>query len=244
MALARGGHMEQGEAMLHDVERSLSTDAPPWLQVDLVLDRAIIKDIQGDEDAAYAAYAEVHDRAREAGDPARISRALNGLAEIARARGDLGRAEQLYGDALEIERRLGHVRFMSITLVNLCMVALARGELDEADRRLDEVIESGADVSHPEVAVVYSFARALVSGRRGDMEQARSELHRFQAVNARVGLHEPDIAEALEELGLRFRVEGDPQFGDELTEQAALMWQQLGREDRAVGARADVVGAP
>ncbi len=240
MALARGGRMEQGEALLREVEGSLPADAPPWLQVDLVLDRAIVKDIQGAEEEACAAYAEVHERARDAGDPQRISRALNGLAEIARARGDLERAERMYRDALEIERRLGHVRFMSITLVNLCMVALARGDLDEADRVLDEVVAVGADVSHPEVAVVYAFARALVAGRRGDLDQARSELYRFQAVNARVGLHEPDIAEALEELGRRFHREGDVPFGNELIEQAALMWQQLGRDEQAAETRSRV----
>ncbi len=243
MALARGGRMEEGELLLREVEENMPADAPPWLKVDVSLNRAIVADIRGDEEDAFRLYAQVRDKAREAGDPERISKALVGLAEIARARAELEGAEKLYLNALEIQRRMGHQRFTAITLVNLCMVALARGDLDEADRYLDEVVEAGADVSHPEVAVVYAFSRALVAGRRGDLEQARSEMYRFQAVNSRVHLHEPDIAEALEELGRRFRLAGDEDYSEELTEQAASMWQQLGRDDRAAIARDSIVGA-
>jgi len=238
MALARGGRMEEGDEMLRELEESLPDDLPPRLGVEMLLDRAILADIRGDSDEARDLYKQVLNRAREAGDPEQISQGLVGLAEIHRAAGDLDRAEELYSNALEIQRRMGHQRFTAITLVNLCMVALARGELQEADRYLDEVVDSGADVAHPEVAVVYAFSRALVAGRRGDLEEARSELFRFQAVNARVKLHEPDIANALQELGQLFREDGDDMFGDELVRHAVVMWQQLGREDRALEVRA------
>jgi len=237
MALARGGRMEEGEEMLDDLEQSMPADLPPRMKVELVLDRAIVADISGDSVTARKLYRKVLARARQAGDPEHISQGLVGLAEINRAHDELDKAERQYSDALEIQRRMGHQRFIAITQVNLCMVALARGDLDAADRYLDEVRDLGADVSHPEVAVVYAFSRALVAGRRGDLDEARSELYRFQAVNSRVKLHEPDIANALEELGGLFRDDGDDMFGDELTHHAVVMWQQLGREDLAEGVR-------
>jgi len=240
MAWARGGRMDEGAWLLGEIEKNLPEDVPELLRVELVLDRAIIADIQEDTEEASRRYAEVLARAREAGDPQRISQALVGLAEIARFRGELDDAEEQYRGALEIQRRMGHQRFTAITLVNLCMVALARGELDEADRWLDEVLDLGADTAHPEVAVVYAFSRALVAGRRGDLEQARSELYRYQAVNARVGLHEPDIAEALEELGGRFIESGDEDYGAELIEAAAKQWEDLGLEEKAAATRAKI----
>lgn len=240
MALARGGRMEEGEEMLRDLEAAAPADLPPRLKVELVLDRAIVADIRGDSEQARKLYRRVLKRAREAGDPEQISQGLVGIAEIHRADHKLDRAEKMYSDALEIQRRMGHQRFTAITLVNLCMVALARNALDEADRYLDEVRELRADVAHPEVAVVYAFSRALVAGRRGDLELARSEIYRFQAVNSRVKLHEPDIARALEELGLLFIEADDGMLGEELIRHAIVMWQQLGREDRALEVRARI----
>jgi len=241
MALARGGRMDEGDEMLQELEESAPDDLPPRLGVELLLDRAILADIRGASEDARRLYRQVLTRAREAGDPEQISQGLVGLAEIHRAAGNLDRAEEMYTNALKIQQRMGHQRFTAITLVNLCMVALARGELQQADRHLDDVVNSGADVAHPEVAVVYAFSRALVAGRRGDLEEARSELFRFQAVNARVKLHEPDIANALTELGELFRDDGDDMFGDELTRHAIVMWQQLGREDKANEVRASVM---
>jgi len=237
MAWSRGGRMDEGSWLLGEIEKTLPDDVPELLRVELVLDRAIIADIRGDTEEASRRYRQVLDSARRAGDPQHISQALVGLAEIARSVGQLDDAEQQYRDALEIQRRMGHQRFIAITLVNLCMVALARGELDEADRHLDAVLDLGADTAHPEVAVVYAFSRALVAGRRGDLDQARHELHRYQAVNARVGLHEPDIAEALEELGGLFLAGEDEEYGVELIEQAARQWEDLGLEDKAAAAR-------
>ncbi len=233
MALARHGQMEAGVEMLDELEASLPDDTPTPLRVELTLDRAILADIRGDTDEARERYHQVLERARKAGDPERVSQSMVGLAELARFRDDLARAEKLYTDALAIQRRMGHQHFIAITLVNLCMVALARDELEGASGFLDEVAELGADVSHPEVAVVYAFSRALIAGRRGDLEEARSELYRFQAVNSRVQLHEPDIANALEELSGRFREDGDEMFADELLHETLRMWRQLGREDRA-----------
>ncbi|MDP7113200.1 MAG: tetratricopeptide repeat protein, partial [Myxococcota bacterium] len=214
----------------------------PPLRTELTLDRAILADIRGDADEAWERYRQVLERARKAGDPERLSQAMVGLAELARFRGDLERAESLYSDALAIQRRMGHQRFIAITLVNLCMVALAREDLDAASGFLDEVAELGADVSHPEVAVVYAFSRALIAGRRGDLEEARSEIYRFQAVNARVQLHEPDIANALEELSERFRTDGDEVFADELLHETLQMWRQLGRADLADEAEERTIG--
>lgn len=233
MALARHGEMDEGVALLDELEATLPDDAPPPLRVDITLDRAILADIRGDSAEARERYRQVLERAREAGEPERVSQAMVGLAELARFRDDLTRAEILYRDALAIQRRMGHQRFIAITLVNLCMVALARDDLDEASGFLDEVAALGADVSHPEVAVVYAFSRALIAGRRGDLEEARSEVYRFQAVNARVRLHEPDIANALEELSQRFREDGDEMFADELLHETLTMWRQLGRDDKA-----------
>ncbi len=233
MALARHGEMDAGVALLDELETTLPDDAPPQLRVEISLDRAILADIQGNTGEARERYREVLERAREAGEPERVSQAMVGLAELARFRGDLDRAERLYTDALAIQRRMGHQRFIAITLVNLCMVALARDDLDAASEFLSEVAEQGADVSHPEVAVVYAFSRALIAGRRGDLEEARSEIYRFQAVNARVQLHEPDIANALDELSARFRDDGDEIFADELLHEAVVMWRQLGRDDLA-----------
>ncbi len=233
MALARHGEMDEGVALLDELEASLPDDAPPPLRVEITLDRAILADIRGDADEARERYHQVLERAREAGEPERVSQSMVGLAELARFRGDLDRAESLYLDALAIQRRMGHQRFIAITLVNLCMVALARDDLDGASGFLDEVAAQGADVSHPEVAVVYAFSRALIAGRRGDLEEARSEIYRFQAVNARVQLHEPDIANALEELSGRFREDGDVMLADELLHETLRMWRQLGREDMA-----------
>ncbi len=240
MAWARGGRMDEGRWLLGEIDKTLPDDVPELLRVELTLDRAILADIRGDTAEASACYRQVLERARLAGDPQRISQALVGLAELSRFEGDLDAAEARYRDALEIQRRMGHQRFTAITLVNLCMVALARGDLDAADRHLDAVVDLGADSAHPEVAVVYAFSRALVAGRRGDLDAARHELYRYQAVNARVGLHEPDIAEALEELGGLFLAGEDPDYGADLIAQAARQWEDLGLEDRAAAARARV----
>ena len=219
--------------LLERVKGSLPEDAPKSIRMELVLDRAILADLSGDAEEAKTCYDQVLRRARKAADPEIIGQAMVGLAELERFDGNLDAAETLYQDALEIQKPLGHQRFEAITRVNLAIVALARGDLDGADRNLDLVAELGADVAHPEVAVVYSFCRALVASRRDDLGAARRELYRYQAVNSRVHLHEPDIAEALEELGLKFREAGEQDYGDGLLEQSIAMWNDLDLPMRA-----------
>ena len=70
-----------------------------------------------------------------------VAGALNALAQVARAEGDLATAEPLYERALDHARVLDNREIVAVSLLNLAMVAIGRGRDDRARDMLRDVLE-------------------------------------------------------------------------------------------------------
>jgi len=103
---------------------------------------------------------------------------LDGLAEVAAARGELQRAGDLYLRALDIRRRLSADHpDVAWTLTNLARVTADAGDLAAADRYLAQAIaifsKTGAGDEPDHFARVLAL-RGEIRSRRGDYASARS----------------------------------------------------------------------
>lgn len=104
---------------------------------------------------------------------------LNGLATIARRRGDLDQAERLHRRALAIkERLLGHDHpEVAITLNNLAVVCRRRGNLNEAEalyRAAITILSRTVDSTHPTLTASRNNLDRLLHQRRDTEDPPRS----------------------------------------------------------------------
>jgi hypothetical protein len=148
--------------------------------------------------------------AREFGDKRELAAALNALAQLHRAEGELDAAEPLYLDTLALARELDDRQSIAIALLNLAMVSVARGFGDHTRAMLVEVSAIVAEIgSRPlgqsalEVCAglgafdgEWAFAARLYGAAEAQTEE--TGLHRDPADEAFLA---PLIARAREALG-------------------------------------------
>jgi tetratricopeptide (TPR) repeat protein len=96
----------------------------------------------GDLDAAHAAYEQARQEGRAADFPLPIGMALDGLARVARARGDTQAACQRYEEALTTLRQTAALpREIALMLVALGDLAREEGDSAQARARLSEALD-------------------------------------------------------------------------------------------------------
>jgi tetratricopeptide (TPR) repeat protein len=131
---------------------------------------------QGDNQAAYACYAESLAIRRALGDKGGIASALWGLAVVAYDQGDYAEAERLYRESLAAYRELDNRWAVAALLNNIASVAVNRGDYAAAQALLEESV-----ALKREIGDTHGLANSLgtlgkVAQKQGDLAQARTLL--------------------------------------------------------------------
>jgi DNA-binding CsgD family transcriptional regulator len=126
---------------------------------------------EGKLDEAQALFQTSLDEARAVDFQLPVGLALQGLARVARLRGDTRRALQIYAEALELLRAIGDMPPVAMSLVAVAEIALEDGDAAQAARRFREALDTASLLGHREslVGALGGTARLVlrVGGRDG-----------------------------------------------------------------------------
>jgi tetratricopeptide (TPR) repeat protein len=133
------GHLSEGRAWL---ERSLAgSGAPPAIVVKAMVEAGYHAYFAFDQNQATRWYGEALAISQTISDQVAAARALNGLGNVARQRGELDQAAAHYGEALTLARRLDDQRIIAQVLGNLGFLVARRGDLAESKALLEENLD-------------------------------------------------------------------------------------------------------
>jgi tetratricopeptide (TPR) repeat protein len=164
--------------------------------------------MQGDADAARAAFEELLDIARALDLKERIATAYGNLGNLATWSEDFEGASNLYEQAVELWRTLGNDRGVALNLDNVAGISFRMGDFDRAVSTYEESISLATKVGDTHQVGASSRALALILGLRGELERA-GELLEIGLAAARE-LSEPEgVAEALDCRGHLALLAGD-----------------------------------
>jgi predicted ATPase/DNA-binding CsgD family transcriptional regulator len=114
------------------------------------------------------ARAEMHyqahlDARRRQGDPLHIAIALQGLASVARDRGDAHRSVELWEECLTVFRAVDNRPRIARATLNLAVAVLANGDPERADRLLDEAVVLATKIGQYWALATSLAYRALIA---------------------------------------------------------------------------------
>jgi tetratricopeptide (TPR) repeat protein len=162
-----------------------------------------------------------------------LALALNNLAWVERAAGNLAAAERAVEEALALCRASGDATSEAVTLAHLGHLARTHGDLDRAEHLLGHAIAQMDDLGERRDAEVLRLGLAIVDGTRGDVDLARTRLaealDRFQATDDL-----PGIAGAHGNWSLVEERAGEAERARDHCAQAAATWRAQ-RLDRLEG---------
>jgi len=121
---------------------------------------------------------------------------MNGLAQTARAAGDLATAEPLYARVLAIARDAGDADIIALSLLNLAMVAIGRDATARARDLLVEVLRIVDDSGLKPAAQSLLEVSAGLASARGEWRDAACFFGAADAQAAETGLHRDPADEA------------------------------------------------
>jgi tetratricopeptide (TPR) repeat protein len=156
--------------------------------------------------------------------------ALNNLAWVARAEGDLDEAAAVVDDALAHAGRTGDRLGEALTLAHAGHLARARGEIDRSCARLQEAIAAFDELGERRDADVTTLGLGLTHGAAGDMAAARAAFARtFERFTA--SDDSPGIAGTWNNWGIVEAAAGEHERARDLFAGSADAWgaQQLTR---------------
>jgi CHAT domain-containing protein len=165
--------------------------------------------------------------------------ALDGLATVARGRGDLGRSQTFFSRALEIVEQLepGSLR-VGEEIINLGMALYDRGELVECDkyeRRALAIFEKQGPVSVGMAIILNNLAD--IARRRGDVDRAERYQRKALAIEEKVDPGTSTHAAMLKGLADILEDRGDNRIAEQALRQSIAIQVKLapGSLDEADG---------
>jgi predicted ATPase len=142
---------------------------------------------QADYARAEAHYAAGLAVRREIGDPFGIAIALQGLASVARDRGDARKAVTLWEDCLAVFRAASKLPRIARVTLNLAIAVLATGDADRAESLLHEAVALADEIGqHWAVATGLAYLALIAVDVRDDVRQAAQFIRRGLAVEDQV----------------------------------------------------------
>jgi predicted ATPase/DNA-binding SARP family transcriptional activator len=201
------GHLVEGRRAL---AAALAADAgaPGEARARAVNGLGILAAMQGDADAARAAFEEVLEIARALELPERIATAYGNLGNLATWSEDFEAASKLYEQAVDLWRSLGNDRGVALNLDNVAGISFRMGDFERAVSTYEESISLARKVGDTHQVGASSRALALILALRGDSERAGALLETGLA--AARELSEPEgVAEVLDCRGHLAHAAGD-----------------------------------
>ncbi len=187
------GHYDQALVYFGEARRYFEAAGDPVGVADAWKDMADLDLRAGELEGAAALYKrslEVYERERER---TQMAACINGLAEVARLRGDLGEAELGYRHALQIFESTGSAQAV-IPRLNLALLHLRRADYDDADREANRALERLQALERPrELGATHVVLLAASAGRH-DWSRFDTHLEAATAAVRKTGLCEADVA--------------------------------------------------
>ena len=147
-----------------------------WALASALHCQGLVDDLQGEQAAAQAEFAESARLSREIGDRWRLLINLRFLSQIAQSQRNYAQAETLFEESLALARELGNRAEVAMALSAGGRIAEARGDDECASTRYTASLLGFRDLGREfEVATVL-VSRANLSQRRGDYDQSAALL--------------------------------------------------------------------
>ena len=150
----------------------------------------------GARDAARAHMLSALERSRRIGNKVQLSSALNGLAEMHRADGDLAAAAPLYEESATISRASGDRGNIAVHLANLVWTRLPDGRIDDARAMLHEALSIVLDVGAKRVGVALLDSATGLAAAAGDATRAATLHGAREAIATQLGYQREPADEA------------------------------------------------
>lgn len=222
------GHTEEAWRTVDDGLRRRTL--APQVRLPLLVQAGLVAWRLGQLDGAERFFSEAAGLAAELGDVDRRARALDQLADVAIARGDLAEARRLAGLALAAARQTGSLSRMSFCEFSLGLAALRAGDWDGAGLHLQASLDMRRHPDHPNRlrVAVSLLGLAELAVARQDLGAARERLREALRIYV-AGWDRWGIGSALCLGAVLVAAAGDPEGAVRLHTAAQRVFRDMGQ---------------
>lgn len=195
----------------------------------------------GEGPKAIDAYGEAQRIYSSAGDRRGEARALNNIAIVYRAQGDLTRARSMYERALATYTEIGDERNLIAVTANLANVLRQQGDLQGAQARYQDALEAARRTGDRRNEAQVLHSSAIVLRQQGDLAGAKSLYTQALAIRRDLGIRN-GVASTLNNLGNVLYDEEDLEGARKMYEESLAISREIGDKSAIALALGNIAG--